>query len=203
MPRAALGLLLLATAGNPALGSTLLGEAPFQGTRDLNIIRTDDDRTLEFLDFFPTRKLSLETALATYAPFGFRLANEVDVSQLFSAFGFTYAFTTNTYTPVTDMTSAERDHFLQVMSLSILSPQSGVKAMYANSQGYAATSYFCIGIPCSPNAFTNDVHIDGILDTSTTLVRDAIVPLPPAAWLGGSALVLLGAVRRRPAAGTR
>jgi len=79
------------------------------------------------------------------------------------------------------MSSAERDQFLNVMSLSILSPQSGVKAMYANAAGNATTSYFCIGIPCSPEAFTNDVHIDGILNTSTTLVRESVVPLPSAA----------------------
>ena len=72
MVRSALVVLWVGLACPAAYASTLIGEASFQGTRDLNVIRTDDSRTLEFLDFFPTRRLSLSTALSTYSPFGFR-----------------------------------------------------------------------------------------------------------------------------------
>jgi hypothetical protein len=191
--RHALGVILLLAVGS-AQAAAVIGESNLVGTGDLTVIEYDNGQHFEFLDLDLTTNYTYASALAEYGGYGFYVADENDVSQLFSAFDINYDFTPGSVTSIGGSLLDNRELFIGYLGETAPNASAGA---YNESSALSSGPYFCVSTDgCGPVVFTNDSNFIPTSVIGITLVR-AAVPIPAAVWLFGSALVGLGWLRRK------
>ncbi|CAD5370565.1 Putative secreted protein with PEP-CTERM sorting signal [Rubrivivax sp. A210] len=193
-------LAVAATLGTLAAPSAfavgvLLGSGTLNTPGDLTRIQVGPG-VLEFLDLSVTRGSTVAAAVNTYAPFGFHWAKRVEVSDLFDAFGITYASQANSVVSMA-ATVAQRSSFIDQLGSG-----SVVLGWLDDLTTASAHTYTCVSINagCSPDVFSNNSpnFWPTFPGSSTGVYLVRAVPEAPtwAAMLGGLAgLALL--MRRR------
>ena len=201
---------MLSLGWTVADAALLVGASTFAQTDDLTVISISGGRRLEFLDLTTTVNMSVPTALSTVGV-GFRWANEAEVAELFSAFGFPYLTPpTGTYVTIAGTTAASQlfiDYLGDTHPLTNLG-MPAVAAIGFIDNGTANGLRGCISVNgCNPLNFVQDWSPHGSattgssIDTGVFLVRDsAVVSEPRVLALLALALLPLAATRvgRRP-----
>jgi hypothetical protein len=195
--RHALGAILLVFVGSTQ-AATIVGVDTLINTDDLTIIEFGNGQQYDFLDISATAGMSWSNAQVAFQSDGFRVADNTEVAELFSAFGFSYVF--NPLALINNIPDASNPEELLFISYFGDTASTGTLARFLNPTGPNASSYFCIGSVCrnSSQSFVSPNHNgNGISNIGTVLIRVTGVPVPAAVWLFGSGLGLLGWMKRR------
>lgn len=197
MKNSLLVLLLLISSYSNA--GALLGTGTLNVADDLTIIGIGGGATLEFLDLTPTSGLTIAGALSTYSGNGFSWANGAQVSELYSAFGFSYSILANNFIDL-GVTAGQAASFMSYLGTT---RPDGALAFIDDLTGGGFYTYSCISVDlCSPNSFNrNSTFItppwDGIGVFLVREGREGTVTEPATLGLLGVGLAGVGLMRRR------
>lgn len=190
-------LLLASVVPAPAMASSiLLGTGTYTIADDLTRVQTGGN-VLEFLDLSRTASQSVATAVGTFSAGGFRWATGAEVSQLFDAFGISYAVAPNNSVTLSG-TTAGRVNFVLYLGETLPGASLGWLDDLTTSSLH---TYACIGaLVCSGGSFTDNTSSFWPADSAigVFLVRDGAAAVPePATWLLlGTGLAAAAAKRR-------
>lgn len=197
--------LAAATLSANASASLLIGAATLATNDDLTVVERTGGAQLQFLDLTTTYKMSINQAVAAYGAQGFRVANNLEMEDLYGAFHMTYAGVT--------MSSPEDPVDIQGFIDYLGDIFFGPYKFHGNSGLFmdGTVNLSCVNGCTGPNTlhvmtatgWTMDQQLG---DGSVFLVRDtpvvaAALPEPTSAALAGIALLgCAGAWQRRRSA---
>jgi hypothetical protein len=180
------------SASPATAASILIGAGTLDNPGDLTIIQDGGGNIYEFLDLSSTDGLSVTSALATYSSDGFDWATGVQVSELFSAFGITYANSPGT---VTDLNASVASRTSFVSFLGVTAGINGSLGWVDDLTTPTHHTYTCISInQCGPASFANNTASATWPESSLVgvyLVRTGTLAVPDLP--DTSSLLLLGA----------
>jgi hypothetical protein len=179
-----------------AHAGALLGTGSLEKDADLTRVASAAG-TLEFLDLTSTQGWTLEMALFSYAPQGFRLAGGAEMGELLGAFGIGYVVTAD-YLAELPSTPAGSAALVEHVGATWNEAAFGISYEAARSMIiFSCISRANCGEPTNYVAMEDNNFGNELM--GFYLVRDGAtaVPVPPTLPLTGAALLAMAALRRR------